>query len=60
MSKRNKVSYIKPADPKFLQQLKAQIGYNSGPSIDTKVYEISNAILHFFMNVLIYNWNEIF
>lgn len=37
MSKRNKISYIKPADPKFLQQLKAQIGYNSGPSIDTKV-----------------------
>lgn len=38
MSKRNNIAYIKPADPKFLQQLKAQIGYNSGPNIDTKVY----------------------
>lgn len=36
MSKRNNVAYIKPADPKFLQQLKAQIGFNSGPNIDTK------------------------
>lgn len=37
MSKRNNVAYIKPEDPKFLQQLKAQIGYQSGPSIDAKV-----------------------
>lgn len=37
MSKRNKISYIKPADPKFLQQIKAQIGYNSGPTIESKV-----------------------
>lgn len=37
MSKRNNVAYIKPEDPKFLQQLKAQIGYQSGPSIDSKV-----------------------
>lgn len=37
MSKRNNVSYIKPAEPKFLQELKAQIGYQSGPTVDTKV-----------------------
>lgn len=37
MSKRNNVAYIKPADPKFLQQLKEQIGFKSGPTIDTKV-----------------------
>lgn len=37
MSKRNNVNYIKPADPKFLQELKAQIGYSTGPNIDTKV-----------------------
>ncbi|XP_012256182.2 uncharacterized protein KIAA1143 homolog [Athalia rosae] len=37
MSKRkHNVSYIKPEEPKFLQQLKAQIGYKEGPSIDTK------------------------
>lgn len=38
MSKRrNNVDYIKPADPKFLQEIKSQIGYNSGPTLDTKV-----------------------
>lgn len=38
MSKRNNVTYIKPAEPKFLQQLKEQIGFKSGPTVDTKVY----------------------
>ena len=28
--------YIKPQDPKFLAQLKQQIGYNEGPSVETK------------------------
>lgn len=37
MSKRNNVTYIKP-EPKFLQQLKEQIGLKSGPTVDTKVY----------------------
>ncbi|XP_071442785.1 uncharacterized protein KIAA1143 homolog [Hetaerina americana] len=35
MSKRN-VSYVKPAEPKFLAQLKAEIGYKEGPTVDTK------------------------
>lgn len=35
MSKRNNITYIKP-EPKFLQQLKAQIGYKNEPTIDTK------------------------
>ncbi|KAI8123125.1 hypothetical protein FF38_10734 [Lucilia cuprina] len=35
MSKRN-IAYIKPQDPKFLQQLKQQIGYKEGPSVETK------------------------
>lgn len=37
MSKRNKVSYIKPADPKFLRQIKEQIGYREGPTVEAKV-----------------------
>lgn len=38
MSKRNNITYIKPADPKFLQQLKEQIGYNTGQeTIESKV-----------------------
>lgn len=44
MSKRNNVAYIKPADPKFLQQLKAQIGLKSGPNIDSKVCWSSQAM----------------
>lgn len=44
--KRNNVNYIKPADPKFLQQLKAQIGYQTGPTIDTKV--IDDTFINFF------------
>lgn len=46
MSKRNQVSYVKPADPKFLQQLKAQIGYSSGPDIDTKVKKQMKKKIH--------------
>lgn len=38
MSKRNSVTYIKPADPKFLRIIKEQIGYDEGPNIDTKVF----------------------
>lgn len=37
MSKRNNVSYIKPADPKFLRQLKERIGYKEGDTVETKV-----------------------
>lgn len=37
MSKRNNLQYIKPADPKFLRQIKEQIGYKEGPSIESKV-----------------------
>ncbi|EZA55000.1 hypothetical protein DMN91_008995 [Ooceraea biroi] len=34
--KKHNVSYIKPDEPKFLQQLKEQIGYKEGPTVDTK------------------------
>lgn len=37
MSKRNNITYIKPADPKFLRQIKEQIGYKEGPTVETKV-----------------------
>lgn len=47
MSKRNNIQYIKPADPKFLRQIKEQAGYIEGPSVDTKVncYFYSNVHL---------------
>lgn len=38
MSKRN-IAYIKPQDPKFLQELKQQIGYKEGPTVETKVWD---------------------
>lgn len=37
MSKRkNNITYVKPQDPSFLREIKQQIGYNDGPSIETK------------------------
>jgi len=37
MSKRNKISYIKPREPSFLTKLKQEANYKEGPSVDTKV-----------------------
>ncbi|XP_012341994.1 uncharacterized protein KIAA1143 homolog [Apis florea] len=34
--KKHNVSYVKPNEPKFLRELKEQIGYKEGPTIDTK------------------------
>ncbi|XP_066484874.1 uncharacterized protein KIAA1143 homolog [Tiliqua scincoides] len=36
MSKRNQVSYVKPAEPTFLSRFKQQVGYREGPTVDTK------------------------
>jgi len=37
MSKRNKISYIKPREPSFLTKLKQEANYKEGPTVDTKV-----------------------
>ncbi|XP_070151808.1 uncharacterized protein KIAA1143 homolog [Polyergus mexicanus] len=34
--KKHNISYIKPNEPKFLRELKQQIGYKEGPTVDTK------------------------
>ncbi|KAM7072525.1 uncharacterized protein KIAA1143 homolog [Acridotheres tristis] len=36
MSKRNQVSYVRPAEPAFLSRFKWQVGYREGPTVDTK------------------------
>uniref|UniRef100_A0A8C5IGI1 KIAA1143 n=1 Tax=Junco hyemalis TaxID=40217 RepID=A0A8C5IGI1_JUNHY len=36
MSKRNQVSYVRPAEPAFLSRFKRQVGYREGPTVDTK------------------------
>uniref|UniRef100_A0A0B8RYI3 DUF4604 domain-containing protein n=1 Tax=Philothamnus irregularis TaxID=1899461 RepID=A0A0B8RYI3_9SAUR len=36
MSKKNQVSYVKPAEPAFLSHFKERIGYREGPTVDTK------------------------
>ncbi|KAK2581906.1 hypothetical protein KPH14_002362 [Odynerus spinipes] len=36
MSRRKLVSYIRPEEPKFLRELKEQIKYKEGPTVDTK------------------------
>lgn len=37
MSKRNQVSYVRPAEPAFLARFKERIGYEEGPTVETKV-----------------------
>lgn len=37
MSKRNKITYIKPREPAFLSRLKQEANYKEGPTVDTKV-----------------------
>lgn len=37
MSKRNKISYIKPREPSFIRKLKEEANYKEGPTVDTKV-----------------------
>lgn len=34
--KKHNISYIKPDEPKFLRELKEQIGYKEDPTVDTK------------------------
>lgn len=36
MSKKNQVSYVKPAEPAFLSRFKERVGYREGPTVDTK------------------------
>ncbi|KAG8521616.1 hypothetical protein J0S82_005787 [Galemys pyrenaicus] len=37
MSKRNQVSYVRPAEPAFLARFKERVGYREGPTVETKV-----------------------
>ncbi|XP_059124974.1 uncharacterized protein KIAA1143 homolog isoform X1 [Peromyscus eremicus] len=36
MSKRNQVSYVRPAEPAFLSRFKERVGYREGPTVETK------------------------
>ncbi|XP_044533637.1 uncharacterized protein KIAA1143 homolog [Gracilinanus agilis] len=36
MSKRNQVSYVRPAEPAFLARFKQKVGYKEGPTVETK------------------------
>lgn len=40
MSKKRNISFTKPEEPSFLKKLKAQVGYQEGPTIDTKREEL--------------------
>uniref|UniRef100_A0A8C2VXY7 KIAA1143 n=1 Tax=Chinchilla lanigera TaxID=34839 RepID=A0A8C2VXY7_CHILA len=37
MSQRNRVSYVRPAEPAFLSRFKEQVGYREGPTVETKM-----------------------
>ncbi|XP_019141400.1 uncharacterized protein KIAA1143 homolog isoform X2 [Corvus cornix cornix] len=43
MSKRNQVSYVRPAEPAFLSRFKRRVGYREGPTVDTKREQLSLA-----------------
>ncbi|NP_001088167.1 uncharacterized protein KIAA1143 homolog isoform X2 [Xenopus laevis] len=40
MSKRNNVSYVKPAEPSFISKFKKDVCYKEGPTVDTKRQEL--------------------
>ncbi|KAM5156747.1 uncharacterized protein KIAA1143 homolog [Mantella aurantiaca] len=40
MSKKNRVSYVKPTEPSFLTKFKKDVGYREGPTVDTKRQEL--------------------
>ncbi|XP_057333935.1 uncharacterized protein KIAA1143 homolog [Microplitis mediator] len=39
--KKHSIAYIKPQEPKFIRELKAQIGFKEGPDVNTKRQELS-------------------
>ncbi|XP_078055605.1 uncharacterized protein KIAA1143 homolog [Mustelus asterias] len=41
MSKRNNVSYVKPAEPAFLRKFKQDVGYKAGPTVETKRQQLA-------------------
>lgn len=38
--KKHNIAYIKPEEPKFIRELKAQMGFKEGPDVNTKVYNL--------------------
>ncbi|XP_074597926.1 uncharacterized protein KIAA1143 homolog [Brevipalpus obovatus] len=43
MSGRNRVMFSKPEEPAFLRKIKEKIGYQEGPTVDTKHEELPQA-----------------
>ncbi|XP_048415854.1 uncharacterized protein KIAA1143 homolog [Stegostoma tigrinum] len=41
MSKRSNISYVKPAEPAFLRKFKEDVGYKSGPTVETKRQQLT-------------------
>lgn len=42
-SRKNKIAYIKPSDPKFIQQFKKRVGYREAPILTDKLLSDSQA-----------------
>ncbi|XP_069504371.1 uncharacterized protein KIAA1143 homolog [Ambystoma mexicanum] len=40
MSKKNQVSYVRPAEPAFLTKFKKDVGFKEGPDVETKRQEL--------------------
>ncbi|GAB1294856.1 hypothetical protein APTSU1_001008900 [Apodemus speciosus] len=54
MSKRNQVSYVRPAEPAFLSRFKERVGYREGPTVETKM--IRSRQISDFQTSLVYRW----
>ncbi|KAG8038006.1 hypothetical protein G9C98_006331 [Cotesia typhae] len=39
--KKHNIAYIKPEEPKFIRELKAQMGFKESPDVNTKRQELS-------------------
>uniref|UniRef100_UPI00398EB1FD uncharacterized protein KIAA1143 homolog n=1 Tax=Pristiophorus japonicus TaxID=55135 RepID=UPI00398EB1FD len=41
MSKKNNISYVKPAEPAFIRRFKEDVGYKAGPTVDSKRQQLA-------------------
>lgn len=58
MSKKSKVFCEKPEEPAFIKRMKERIGYQAGPTIDTKVSNCFDSFRLLFLTILMHPQKE--
>ncbi|XP_069769580.1 uncharacterized protein KIAA1143 homolog [Narcine bancroftii] len=41
MSRKNNISYVRPAEPAFIRRFKQDVGYTQGPTVETKKAQLA-------------------